>query len=107
MFLAEHGCDDDTVRVDILFAVNEACTNAVVHAYRDRGPGEFEVRAEPEDGDLLIRVRDYGSGMLLNPDSQGLGIGLSMMAALSKNMTIASANPGTEVCLRFALTASH
>src|SRR4051794_36347353 len=62
---------------DVKLAVSEAATNAVLHAYRDREPGEIRVHAELDDrGGLTITVEDDGFGPLPRPDSPGLGLGL-------------------------------
>jgi serine/threonine-protein kinase RsbW len=45
-------CEDDLVQ-----AVDEAVTNAIVHGYRS-GPGEIEVRVERDDGVIVIVIED-------------------------------------------------
>src|ERR1044071_7534557 len=62
---------------DVRLAVSEAATNAVLHAYRDRDPGQIRVDARVlDDGRLRIVVEDDGFGPLPRPDSPGLGLGL-------------------------------
>lgn len=86
-------------------AVSEGCTNVVVHAYCDREPGPFALRAEVDDErrSLQVRIRDRGRGMRPRSDSPGLGLGLPLMAALSDRLDIDGADEFTEVSMSFAL----
>jgi serine/threonine-protein kinase RsbW len=95
------------VLADVKLAVTEACTNCVVHAYPN-GLGEnavFEVEADPGDGELLVIVRDYGRGISPNTESPGLGLGLPLIAALSRTVEFrgGSSVSGTEVIMSFGL----
>lgn len=88
---------------DVRVAVNEACTNAIVHAYPD-GPGPIEIDTWLVDDRLMVRLRDHGTGIRphLDNDTAGLGLGLQMMAALASDVRVsASDEGGTEVSLRF------
>jgi anti-sigma regulatory factor (Ser/Thr protein kinase) len=88
---------------DIRVAVNEACTNAIVHAYPD-SPGPLEVETWSADSRVMVRVRDRGTGIVPDAASNtaGLGLGLQMMAALATDVRVsATAGGGTEVRLRF------
>ncbi len=96
---------DRAVLDDIKIAVTEACTNVVVHAYRD-GEGLLEVDAWPDGPRLLVVVRDHGPGVAPRADraSAGLGLGLPLMATLSEEMRIMTGDDGAnEVHLTFAL----
>jgi anti-sigma regulatory factor (Ser/Thr protein kinase) len=94
---------DDDVIADIALAVTEACTNAVVHAYRDSS-GTISVTASHADGALTVTVRDHGSGMAPHVDTRGLGVGLPVIAAIAQSVEIGSPRGGgTEVRMRFAL----
>ena len=57
---------------DIALAVTEACTNAVVHAYRDSS-GTISVTASHADGAPTVTVRDHGTGMAPRVDTPGSG----------------------------------
>jgi serine/threonine-protein kinase RsbW len=93
----------DDVIADIALAVTEACTNAVVHAYRD-GPGTISVTATHVDGSLTVTVRDHGCGMSARVDTPGLGVGLPVIAAIAKSVEIGTPDGGgTEMCMHFAL----
>ena len=87
--------------------VSEAVSNAVIHAYRrrDRDDGEpptVRVAADVEDGFLRVIVEDDGVGPVPRHDSPGLGIGLSLIAAIAWRAEISSRSPsGARVCMRF------
>jgi anti-sigma regulatory factor (Ser/Thr protein kinase) len=103
-FAAEIGASD-RVRRKIALAVSEACTNAVVHAYRKRGSGNVAVRAERRGRAVCIEVADEGRGMRPRADSPGAGLGTPLMAILADRMEIAEnpAGDGTVVRLEFGL----
>jgi serine/threonine-protein kinase RsbW len=98
-------------RVDeIRLAVSEALTNAVVHAYRGDEPGRVHVTAAVASDELWVLIGDDGRGLHAWNDSQGLGIGLSLISGLSDDFSIVTrASGGTEVQMRFDLrkTASE
>ncbi len=99
-FAAAHGADTELCQ-DIALAVSEAVTNAVKHA--DTHEDEtISLTASVVDDWLEIHVIDRGTGFG-NPDSDGLGLGLSIIARLSAHLTIAQEGRGTELVMRFAL----
>ena len=85
-------------------AASEAASNAVVHAYRERG-GELHLRVTVEDGELRLVIADEGDGLAPRPDSPGLGLGLPIMAQLSERFEIVSGPGGTEIHLAFPVPA--
>jgi anti-sigma regulatory factor (Ser/Thr protein kinase) len=88
----------DTMRL----AVTEACTNVVRHAYAGEGePGPLEVRAHVDDDRLSIDVRDRGAGMSPRASGSSLGIGLSLIAALTDELCITKRSQGTLVSMSF------
>ena len=89
---------------DVRLAVSEAATNAVLHAYRDRDPGEIRVDAcVLDDGMLTIVVEDDGFGPLPRPDSPGLGLGLPTIASVADAVELsAGAAAGARLCMHFA-----
>ena len=106
-FAARAGASD-RVRRKVALAVSEACTNAVVHAYRGartRGRPEVSVCAERRDRCLQVTVSDSGCGPRPRADSPGLGLGTPLMAVLADHLEITQnpEGPGTVVRLRFAL----
>lgn len=92
------------VTADILLAVSEACTNAVVHAYpQNDGVQRFETHVSWCGDELLVTVRDHGRGFTPRVDSPGLGLGLPVMGSLSRRLEIRTPEGGgTEVAMTFA-----
>jgi serine/threonine-protein kinase RsbW len=92
---------------DVRLAVTEACSNVVVHAYPDGHEGPMEVAASMRDGRLTVLVRDWGRGIRPRPDSPGLGLGLSLIAALAEQVQLGhNDEEHTEVRMTFALSDS-
>jgi anti-sigma regulatory factor (Ser/Thr protein kinase) len=88
-------------------AVGEAFGNAVLHAYRGRSPGTISVKARVDRDELDVTVADDGIGMSPNPQSEGLGFGLALIARVANRVEItAPAGGGTEVRMRFRLDQS-
>lgn len=95
---------------DIKLAVSEACANVVVHAYPDRS-GSLEVDFRPGDRTLVVGIHDDGIGLsphrpgeVAEPASSGLGLGLELMATLTREMSIgARPSGGTSIRLEFEL----
>ena len=106
-WLREPLCDHGRLIDDIALAVSEACTNAVLHAYRtSEGTGDgktFRVVAERDGTIVSVSVSDDGDGMTPRSDSPGLGLGLPLIATLCDAVSIgpASAGAGTVVAMRF------
>jgi anti-sigma regulatory factor (Ser/Thr protein kinase) len=89
---------------DIRLAVTEACANVVVHAYPNGEEGPMEVLASMCEGELTVLVRDWGGGVRPRSDSPGLGLGLSLIAALAETVQIGhDEEEHTEVRMTFAL----
>lgn len=87
---------------EIRLAVSEALTNAVLHAYKNGDPGHFHLTAAVAPGELWVLIADDGRGMHAWNDSNGLGIGLSLISGLSDDFSIVTrASGGTEVQMRF------
>ena len=101
-FAAANGAQHDALAA-IVLAVSEAAANAVVHAYRAKGPGLVRVDADIEDGTIEIVVADDGGGFTDEP-APGLGFGLGFMSqgALAFEVRDRPAG-GIEVWMRFAL----
>ena len=98
----------ETVTADVLLAVTEACTNVVQHAYGGDGNGrrgQMEIAADwHEPDELVVVVRDRGRGFAPRVDSPGLGLGLPVIAALTRRLELQEPpGGGTEVVMAFAL----
>lgn len=93
----------------IELAVSEAVTNAVLHAYAGREPGEVRVGCEVSGGDILVEVYDDGAGVAPRPDSPGLGHGLAIVGGLVRSLEIAERTdgPGTVVRMTFGEPAAE
>ncbi len=99
-FAAEHGADAE-LTTDIAIAVSEAVTNAIKHA----GAGceaKVELSAAVEGGWLEIRISDQGERFGELP-SDGLGLGLTIIARFSSDFEIFQEGTGTQLLMRFAL----
>jgi anti-sigma regulatory factor (Ser/Thr protein kinase) len=92
----------------IALAVSEACTNVVVHAYRQHATaGRFSVGLDLERDSLRISVRDDGLGMRPRFDSPGLGLGLPIIATSADSFAVEPCDSGgTELHMGFDLGAT-
>ena len=89
---------------DVALAVSEACTNVVLHAYRDAGHEfrQLTLEAWAVDDGVRVVVADRGNGMRPNPDSPGLGLGLAVIISVTDRCEVRRAYPtGTELCMTF------
>ena len=100
-FATDHGAPS-AILDDIALAVSEAATNAVKHANVAGDEGIVELTAAIADEWVDIRIRDRGKGFGTRP-SDGLGLGLSIIASVAVYLTICQEGHGTEVRMRFPL----
>jgi anti-sigma regulatory factor (Ser/Thr protein kinase) len=95
---------------DLKTVVTEACMNVVAHAYEGDETGLLEVDAWPEGECLVIRVRDYGTGIrpLADVEHRSLRLGLPLIAALTRSFEL-SGEPGrgTEVRMMIPFAATQ
>lgn len=88
---------------DVKTAVSEAVTNAVIHAYEEKG-GKVALRCVLEDSRIHIEVEDYGKGIedvsrameplfTTKPELDRSGMGFSFMEAFMDELEVTSA-PG-------------
>jgi serine/threonine-protein kinase RsbW/stage II sporulation protein AB (anti-sigma F factor) len=97
-FAAEHGADAD----DVALAVSEGVSNAVIHAFRDRPPGEIAVSAVVDGDRVVVSISDDGVGVTPNPDSPGLGLGLALIGSLADGVELRKQpGHGTTLIMRF------
>ncbi len=93
-----------TLIEDVKLAVTEACTNVVRHAYQG-AEGPLEVKVEPKSGSLTVVVTDHGTGIRPNPASDGAGLGLPLIAALSSQLEIGDGEEAGS-CIRMSFSAA-
>ena len=98
-WLAIHGAGEEELH-DIVVACQEACANAVEHAY---GPGHahFEVDAEHRQARIRVIVRD--AGRWRPPRGTHRGRGLPLMRALMDTVDVEHGSEGTVVVLERTL----
>jgi anti-sigma regulatory factor (Ser/Thr protein kinase) len=98
-WLRHEGATDNEI-YDITVACQEACANAVEHAY---APGDeaFEVEAVRLGDDIEISVRDRGQWRRARGSHRGRG--MPMMEALMDSVHVQHTAEGTVVVLRRTL----
>jgi PAS domain S-box-containing protein len=102
-WLSELGAADQEIN-DITMACNEACQNAIEHAY-GLSPEPFDVELSRDDGAVVIAVRDRGGWR--ESVSEDRGRGLPLMRALMDDVAVEQRPTGSTVVLRRALRASQ
>lgn len=56
---AQNNISDDIV-LDLKLAVDEACTNIIVHGYKDMDPGSIIVSMRIDPDRILVQITDFG-----------------------------------------------
>ena len=99
-----HGISEPQLS-DIGLAITEACANVVTHAYRTaHDPGLLTVEAYRERRNFVVTVTDAGAGIAPRADSPGLGLGLALIARMTRRMEIKNNDPiGSTVLMAFAI----
>ncbi|HEY3726163.1 MAG TPA: SpoIIE family protein phosphatase [Solirubrobacteraceae bacterium] len=95
-WLRDRGADRKAT-TETTLAVNEACTNAIEHAYSP-APAEFELRASAIDGEVTIVVSD--SGRWRAPRGSHRGRGLAIIDAAMDEVEVNSTTVGTDILMR-------
>ncbi len=95
----------DSESYDIILACNEACANAIEHAY---GPGDalVEINAALSGDEVAITVRDSGRWREARGDNRGRGLALMETLMDSVNI-VTAADTGTQVSMTRALARSR
>jgi serine phosphatase RsbU (regulator of sigma subunit)/anti-sigma regulatory factor (Ser/Thr protein kinase) len=94
-WLAAHGASEDE-SYEILVACQEACANAVEHAYAP-GSAHFEVDAAHRSARIRITIRDHGRWR--EPRGSHRGRGLALMRSLMGRVYVEPGDDGTVVVL--------
>ena len=86
-------------------AVNEAATNAIVHAYGGGSPEQtIKVAAELDGEWLRFVVTDRGTGLRPRRHSPGIGLGLAIIAQSADELELHEhAGSGIELRMGFRL----
>ncbi|MFL5897146.1 MAG: ATP-binding protein [Solirubrobacterales bacterium] len=100
-FATEQGADAQLV-ADVNLAVSEAVTNAVKYAHEAASDGGIGLTAEVRNGWLEFQITDRGESFGKG-SSDGLGLGLAIIARLCDDLRIVQEGAGTTVQMRFAL----
>lgn len=100
-FAEEQGASKDLI-ADVNLAVSEAATNAVKYGEEAGRPARIGLLAQVVDGWLEFSITDTGERFGRGP-SDGLGLGLTIIARLCDDLKIVQEGAGTTVLMRFAL----
>ncbi|HLY48136.1 MAG TPA: SpoIIE family protein phosphatase [Solirubrobacteraceae bacterium] len=106
-WLRERGADEPLVS-ELALAANEACANAIEHAYAP-GPASFQLnaRVEHKNGSdhatVVIRVADNGQWRA--PRGENRGRGLTIIETAVDDFDVNTSSEGTEVVMRRRLEA--
>ena len=95
-WLREQGAEGEELAA-VTIAVNEACANAIEHAYPP-GPATFELMAQADDGNVTITVRDSGRWREQRGSDRGRGV--HMLKAAMDEVQINQIRTGTEVIMK-------
>jgi anti-sigma regulatory factor (Ser/Thr protein kinase) len=95
-WLSEAGADE-VEKHDITMACNEACQNAIEHAY-GLGADLFDVVLERTGADVAITVRDQGSWKSTTSPDRGRGI--ELMRELMDGVDVDGGEMGSTIALR-------
>jgi serine/threonine-protein kinase RsbW len=81
-------------RHDVALVLTEAAANVVVHAYAGAAPGLLYTVVALSGTQLVLEVFDGGRGMRSHGQSEGLGVGLALIAQLTDGLEIAPNDEG-------------
>jgi serine phosphatase RsbU (regulator of sigma subunit)/anti-sigma regulatory factor (Ser/Thr protein kinase) len=99
-WLAERGVEDPAT-TEITLAANEACANAIEHAYAP-GPASFELEAaiagEEASPEVMITVRDTGQWRPARGVDRGQG--LTIIETAMDEVDVKTTDEGTEIVMR-------
>lgn len=96
---------------DVKTAVSEAVTNAIIHAYGEKG-GKIVMSAYLAEDEIEIQIEDYGIGIAnvkqameplftTSPETERAGMGFAFMEAFMDQLEVESeVEVGTRVTMR-------
>jgi anti-sigma regulatory factor (Ser/Thr protein kinase) len=86
---------------NVVLAVSEAATNAVVHGSAGREDAHIDLVVELTELELLVTVGDSGKGLRPSALPAGLHAGLAIIAIITGHLHLRSSDTGTEVHMAF------
>jgi PAS domain S-box-containing protein len=89
----------EEVREEVVLACNEACANAVEHAYVNVSSTPITVSLSRSDSSILVEVTDGGAWLEEGAGADG-GRGLDIMRAVMDEVDVTSSPEGTLVRMR-------
>jgi anti-sigma regulatory factor (Ser/Thr protein kinase) len=95
-WLRDRGAVDSAI-TEITLAVNEACANAIEHAYPPR-LATFELTARAVSDELVIAIRDAGRWRA--PRGEDRGRGLTIIETAMDDVEVNTNESGTEIVMR-------
>ena len=90
--------------LDVLIALSEAATNAVLHAYPPGSPGRIRVRGRRQGPEIELAVEDDGTWQDRSPHHDGRG--LAIIDAVSATAEVVRGARGSRVVFRCAVPPS-
>jgi len=90
--------------LDVLIALSEAATNAVLHAYPPGSPGRIRVRGRRQGPEIELAVEDDGTWQDRSPHHDGRG--LAIIDAISATAQVVRGASGSRVVFRCAVPPS-
>lgn len=101
---AAAGGASERQREDVALAVSEALNNAVLHAYPGiDSPGIVAVDTWMSERSLHVVVCDEGGGIVLGARAPGLGLGLPLIARLTRQLVIENTAGGVRLRMSFSI----
>jgi anti-sigma regulatory factor (Ser/Thr protein kinase)/putative methionine-R-sulfoxide reductase with GAF domain len=101
-WLRQHGVEEPLLS-EVALAANEACANAIEHAYAP-GPASFHLRAEVEKtgehdpGTVVVGITDTGNWR--PPRGENRGRGLTIIETAMDDFEVNTSSEGTEIVMR-------
>jgi len=90
--------------IDVLIALSEAATNAVLHAYPPGSPGRIRVLGRRQGLEIELAVEDDGTWRDRSPHHDGRG--LAIIDAVSITAEVVRGSTGSRVVFLFAVPPS-
>jgi anti-sigma regulatory factor (Ser/Thr protein kinase) len=96
----ECGLDGEALH-NVLLAVSEAATNAVVHGSAGREDAHIDLVVELTELEMLVSVSDSGKGLRPSAGPARMHAGLAIIAIITGHLDIRTSDAGTELRMAF------